>query len=752
MNVFVRPCFFRRLIVASMLAAIHVADGQDDLSAVPPSIEAIMAKVRPSLVTVMQDGRDGAERGIGSGFVVSADGLIATNLHVTGEGRPVRVRLVDGREPKVVAIHAWDRKLDLVILRVDAKDLQPLAIAPQGAARQGVETLALGNPQGLEFSVTQGVVSGLREVNGIEMIQAAVPIERGNSGGPLIDRLGQVLGVITLKAALTENLGFAVPVENVQKLLKDPNTVPMIYWQRIGRLNPRLWQVPEADEGVAWRQRAGSISAQGAGSGFGGRALCISKMDVPEPPYEISVEVKLDDESGAAGIAFGSDGEERHYGFYPTAGQLRLTRFDGPTVYSWNILQQTTSSYYRSGDWNHLRVRVEAERILCFLNGNLVIESTDQAWRKGSVGLCKFRQTEPQYRRFEVASNLDSSAQVQPEVEAAIRRFVTGGNANEAEMFFNEMADLKVDRSSLNEAAAELRKRADAMEAVASRLHQQRVIQAMLEEFAVEDAEVNLLETSLLVAYLSDPTLIVGDYIAELDRMAVELEENLEVVAGNAGINGGAISERQKLELLGLYLFEQNGFHGSRSDYNDKSNSFLNRVLDDREGLPISLSIVYMELGRRVGLNFEGVPLPGHFVVRHLPAREGAVPQLVDVFEGGVLLAEEDVATLVMEHAGQALRPEHLIPASNRDIIVRMLRNLIGGAIDQQDEGVALPNLDLLLAIAPEEPQEHLSRAILLFQSGNPERAKTDIEWLIEHEPPGMDIERLREWRGSLGR
>jgi S1-C subfamily serine protease len=110
MNVFVRPCFFRRLIVASMLAAIHVADGQDDLSAVPPSIEAIMAKVRPSLVTVMQDGRDGAERGIGSGFVVSADGLIATNLHVTGEGRPVRVRLVDGREPKVVAIHAWDMR------------------------------------------------------------------------------------------------------------------------------------------------------------------------------------------------------------------------------------------------------------------------------------------------------------------------------------------------------------------------------------------------------------------------------------------------------------------------------------------------------------------------------------------------------------------------------------------------------------------------------------------------------------------
>ncbi|MDA0813757.1 MAG: transglutaminase-like domain-containing protein, partial [Verrucomicrobia bacterium] len=254
------------------------------------------------------------------------------------------------------------------------------------------------------------------------------------------------------------------------------------------------------------------------------------------------------------------------------------------------------------------------------------------------------------------------------------------------------------------------------------------------------------------VAYLDDPNLIVSDYLAELDRMAVELEENLEVAAANTGVENGTISDRQKLELLGLYLFEQNGFHGSRSDYNDRSNSYLNRVLDDREGLPISLCIVYMELGRRIGLKIEGVPLPGHFVVRHLPGREGALPQLVDVFEGGVLLAEEDAAKLVMEHAGQSLRPEHLIAASNRDFIVRILRNLIGGAIDQQDAGLALPHLDLLLAIAPDEPQERLSRAILLFQSGNPERAVTDIEWLIEHEPPGMDMERLREWRGSLDR
>ncbi|MEZ5327781.1 MAG: tetratricopeptide repeat protein [Verrucomicrobiales bacterium] len=731
-------------LIAPFIAITQDAPGET------PSIEAIMNQVRPSLVTVLQDGRDGVERGIGSGFVVSEDGLIATNLHVTGEGRPIRVRLTDGSEPKVVAVHAWDRKLDLVVLRVDRGGLQPLAFAPTGAARQGVETLALGNPQGLEFSVTQGVVSGLRDVNGIEMIQAAVPIERGNSGGPLIDRMGRVLGVITLKAALTENLGFAVPVENVGKLLEKPNTVPMIYWQRIGRLNPRLWSVPEADEGVSWRQRAGVISAQGAGAGFGGRALCFSKVDAPDLPYDISVEVKLDDESGAAGIMFGSDGADRHYGFYPTSGQLRLTRFDGPTVYSWNILEQTTSTYYRAGDWNHLRVRLEVDRIRCYLNGHLVIESNDQAWRTGSAGLCKFRETQPVYRRFEVAPDLETPGDPQPEIKAVIQQFASGGNPINIEALFNKLTDLKVESSVVTEAASELRKRADEMEEIALRLHHDSVSQSMMELFARDDADVDLLQAALLVAYLDNPSLIVGDYVAELDRMAVELDENLEVATLSVGSNGSEITERQKLELLGLYLFEQNGFHGSRSDYRNKSNSYLNEVLDDREGLPISLGIVYMELGRRIGLKIEGVPLPGHFIVRHQPARPGALAQLVDVFDGGKLITEEQAAELVMESTGLTLAPEHLERASNRQIIVRVLRNLIGVAIEKQEVGEALSNLNLLLAIAPEEPQERLSRAILHFQSGRPESAREDIDWLIENEPVGIDVDRLREWRASL--
>ena len=77
----------------------------------------------------------------------------------------------------------------------------------------------------------------------------------------------------------------------------------------------------------------------GPGTGFGGRSFCLSGQTVPEVPFEVAVTVRLDDESGAAGLIFHADGADRHYGFYPTGGKLRLTRFDGPDVFTWKILQ-----------------------------------------------------------------------------------------------------------------------------------------------------------------------------------------------------------------------------------------------------------------------------------------------------------------------------------------------------------------------------------------------------------------------------
>src|SRR6476660_24453 len=95
---------------------------------------------------------------------------------------------------------------------------------------------------------------------------------------------------------------------------------------------------------------------------------------------------------------------------------------------------------------------------------------------------------------------------------------------------------------------------------------------------------------------------------------------------------GANSSEAQKLAALNDYLFKDNGFHGSRTDYYHRANSYLSRVIDDREGLPITLSVLYIELASRLGLKVEGVGLPAHFVVRHVPA--DGEPRLIDVFEG----------------------------------------------------------------------------------------------------------------------
>ena len=121
-------------------------------------------------------------------------------------------------------------------------------------------------------------------------------------------------------------------------------------WLTIGALDPDEWKPLF---GGRWRQRAGRILVDGAGTGFGGRSLCLSQQTLPAVPFELAVTVRLDDEAGAAGLVFDADGDDKHYGFYPTGGKLRLTRFDGPDVFSWKILQGRPARDYRPGDVEH---------------------------------------------------------------------------------------------------------------------------------------------------------------------------------------------------------------------------------------------------------------------------------------------------------------------------------------------------------------------------------------------------------------
>jgi serine protease Do len=247
---------FSILLLTCSIQPIRPAE--ESLSA--KTAQQIMDAARESVVIIKQTGRDGATEGIGAGFILSKDGLIATCLHVIGEARPLTVSFADGQTATVTEIHAWDRKLDLALIRVAAKDLPALRLGDSDSLKQGLPVVAIGNPQGLTHSIVQGVVSAIRDFEFGPMIQLAIPIEPGNSGGPLLDMRGRVQGLLSIKSLLTHNLGFAIPINAIKPLLEKPNSVPMEKWLAIGALNTALW-TPLM--GAQWRQRAGMITVEG---------------------------------------------------------------------------------------------------------------------------------------------------------------------------------------------------------------------------------------------------------------------------------------------------------------------------------------------------------------------------------------------------------------------------------------------------------------------------------------------------------
>jgi regulator of sirC expression with transglutaminase-like and TPR domain len=715
-------------------------------AAVPPgarSVAEIAELTRPSLVKITQAGREG-EYGVGSGFVVSEDGLIVTNRHVIGEARRLKVEGSDGRVHEVTEVFAHDTKLDLAVLRVATKGLKPLQLGDSDAAKQGESIVAMGNPEGLAYSVVEGVISEpRRDVEGQPMIQVAIPIERGNSGGPLMDREGRVLGVLTLKSARTENLGFAMPTVALRKLLEKPNPIPMERWLTIGVLNPRFWTTVM---GAQWTQRAGVVQVAQAGDGFGGRALCLWNDKPGEAGFEAAVTVRLADEAGAAGLAFCADGGARHYGFYPTGGRLRLTRFDGPDVFSWKILRELDSDAYRPGEWNTLRVRVEGTRIQCFVNGTPVLEMEDAGMRGGFAGLCKFRRTVASFKDFRTGEDV-SEKRPSPAVEAGLRETVEGllgGRITRESAFESLGRERDSSRRLLLERSGALEKEAALLRVFATELHQRTVREALVAELERPDSEADLLRCALLLSKHDNADLDVAAYERGFEQMVRELKGDPEIAAG-AG---------RAIRRINRYLFEENGFHGSRSDYGNPSNSYLNEVLDDREGLPITLSVLYIELARRLGVQgVAGIPLPGRFMVGYREGEDAEIA-LVDVYEGGRLLTMEEGVASVSEDGMVPASAKR--PAFKREILLRMVRNLLGPLMDSRNTSKeALPYLDIALALDPDAARERLARAFVRENLGERSAAAQDVRWMLEHLPPGLGEERretLERWLGRLER
>ncbi len=722
------------LTVGLLVASSVHAQGDDASPAAMAGVQELVAKVQPAVVVITVGDRDGRTLGVGSGVIIRSDGLIATNLHVLGEGRPLTVRLFDKREFPVTQIFAHEKSQDLAVVKIDAADLPTLELGDSDELQQGQPAIGFGNPQGLEHSVVTGIISALRkDVDGMSMIQLAIPIERGNSGGPVVDLEGRVMGLLTLKSLVTDNLGYAVAINSLKPLLEKPNPIAMGKWLTIGALNPRHWQVVGD---ARWTQHAGRLRADGPGKGFGGRALCLSTQTVPPAPFEAMVQVRLREQDGAAGLVFHSDGGDRHYGFYPTSGKLRVTRFDGPVVYDWHVLWEELRDEYRPDAWNELKIRVEKDRIQCLCNGQVVYELQDDFYRHGRVGLVKFRHTTAEFKGFRVGEHIEAT-QIDDATKAMIDSLLAETADNQAPTApqVARLSNSPVAQFAAVKQAEKLEKQAAWLRRLAREGYEAGVREKIVAALRPADGEPDLLAATLWIAALDHEELDVEFYREEVHALAVELKGKLT----------DDMDDRQRFEELRKLMFEDYGFHGSRTNYNSPSNSHLNEVIDDREGLPITLSVLTMEVARRVGLKVEGVGLPGHFIVRLVP-REGE-PQLIDVFDGATPLTTAQAFAKVDRGAGD---DEWLKAVDSAAICTRILRNLLNTVSPQDSPEAALRYVETILAIDDDAIAERLLRAVLNYDLFRIEQGLADVDWVLSRRPAGLDLERVRQLKRAL--
>jgi regulator of sirC expression with transglutaminase-like and TPR domain len=200
-----------------------------------------------------------------------------------------------------------------------------------------------------------------------------------------------------------------------------------------------------------------------------------------------------------------------------------------------------------------------------------------------------------------------------------------------------------------------------------------------------------------------------------------------------------------RLRLLNHFFFGELGFTGAGDDYQSVCNSYLHRVIERRRGIPVTLSILYMELGKAAGLKLQGVSFPGHFLVR-LRLNAGTV--FIDVFGGGATLSTEDLrqrlrATLPGE-ADPPLAP-YLRAATDQEILARLLRNLKAIHWQAQQWPAALEVVDRLVALLPEAAHERLDRAWLYERLECPRAAVADLAAYLSHCPSGRETAQVRQ-------
>ena len=215
----------------------------------------------------------------------------------------------------------------------------------------------------------------------------------------------------------------------------------------------------------------------------------------------------------------------------------------------------------------------------------------------------------------------------------------------------------------LQEAEIEQPEMADRIASVLEEIRGGKLEDELIQLAAMPDEQMDLEQGAFLIARYAYPSLDVAVYIRQLDEMAQEVQDRI----------GPRASGEETVKTLNRYLFTEQGFKGNTKNYYEVENSYLNRVIDRRTGIPISLSVVYLLIGKRLRLPVHGIGMPGHFLVKYESDRYKI---FVDCFNGGALLTEKNCQRFLTE-AGYGFDEKYLQHSPVRAILCRMIKNLL---------------------------------------------------------------------------
>lgn len=245
------------------------------------------------------------------------------------------------------------------------------------------------------------------------------------------------------------------------------------------------------------------------------------------------------------------------------------------------------------------------------------------------------------------------------------------------------------------------------------------------------DDRIRLAEAALWIAAEEQPGLDPEPWLARLDSMGERLRPRLE----------GVRDPLDRVERLSGFLSDEVGLRGNAEDYYDPRNSYLNEVLDRRLGIPITLALIYIEVGRRAGVPLDGVGFPGHFLLRH-----SLHTQLVlDPFDRGRLLTMDDCKEMLerLSNGSLAFDPRLLRPSTPRQILVRILNNLRGVYLHRGEQLRVIGVLDRVLLLDPDDVGARRDRGLLSLRWGDPVRGIEDLERYLALEPEAPDHEAI---------